>query len=83
VDLYTDGNTWTDDPVPGASLAGEGWLLPGLVDVHTHPGAGSAGEPFTESLLRKDLRKHVAAGVTLIRSGRGRLGGGGRGSRLA
>jgi hypothetical protein len=49
VDLYTDGNTWTDDPVPGASLAGEGWVLPGLVDVHTHPGAGSPGEPFTES----------------------------------
>jgi imidazolonepropionase-like amidohydrolase len=68
VDLYTDGNTWTDDPVPGASLAGEGWVLPGLVDAHTHPGAGSPGEPFTESLLRKDLRKHVAAGVTLIRS---------------
>ena len=58
-------NTWTDDPVPGASLAGEGWVLPGLVDAHTHPGAGSPGEPFTESLLRKDLRKHVAAGVMI------------------
>ena len=68
MDLYTDENIWTDDPVPGAELVASGWVLPGLVDAHTHPGAGSPGEPFTESLLRKDLRKHVAAGVTLIRS---------------
>jgi imidazolonepropionase-like amidohydrolase len=68
VDLYADGDRWTTDPVPGAELAAEGWVLPGLVDAHTHPGAGSPGEPFTEPLLRKDLTRHVDAGVTLIRA---------------
>lgn len=67
-DLYADGDRWTADPVAGAELAGEGWLLPGLVDVHTHPGADAPGKPLDESLLREDLREHVAAGVTLIRS---------------
>ena len=66
--MYADGDRWTTDPVPGAELVAEGWLLPGLTDMHTHPGAGSPGEPFTESLLRKDLDKHVDAGVTLIRA---------------
>lgn len=27
VDLFADGDRWTDDPVPGAELAAEGWLL--------------------------------------------------------
>jgi imidazolonepropionase-like amidohydrolase len=68
VDLYADGDRWTTDPVPGAELAAEGWLLPGLVDAHTHPGAESPGKPLDGELLRDDLRAHVAAGVTLIRS---------------
>jgi imidazolonepropionase-like amidohydrolase len=49
-------------------LVAEGWLLPGLVDAHTHPGAESPGEPLDETLLREDLRRHLAAGVTLIRA---------------
>lgn len=68
VDLYADGDRWTDDPVPGAELAAEGWVLPGLVDAHTHPGAHDPGKPLDEMLLRDDLRAHVAAGVTMIRS---------------
>jgi cytosine/adenosine deaminase-related metal-dependent hydrolase len=39
VDLYADGDRWTTDPVTSAELVAEGWLLPGLVDAHTHPGA--------------------------------------------
>jgi len=58
----------TDDPVPGAELAAEGWLVPGLVDAHTHPGAEEPGKPLDEALLRDDLRAHLAAGVTMIRS---------------
>ncbi|SDY06010.1 Imidazolonepropionase [Amycolatopsis xylanica] len=68
VDLYADGDRWTTDPVPNAELVAEGWLLPGLVDAHTHPGAAEPGDPLDEDLLRDDLRLHVDAGVTLIRS---------------
>jgi len=68
VDLYADGDRWTTDPVPGAEVVAEGWLVPGLVDAHTHPGAESVGEPLDESMLRKHLHQHVDAGVTAIRS---------------
>ncbi|SNT11956.1 Imidazolonepropionase [Asanoa hainanensis] len=68
VDLYADGDRWTTDPVPGADLVAEGWLLPGLVDAHTHPGADAPGGPLSEELLRDDLRRHADSGVTLIRS---------------
>ena len=68
VDLYADGDRWTTDPVPGAELVGEGWILPGLVDAHTHPGAHEPGNPLDEELLRSDLRLHLAAGVTLVRA---------------
>lgn len=68
VDLYADGDCWTDDPVPGAELVAEGWLLPGLVDAHTHPGAEEPGDPLDEQLLREDLTAHARAGVTLLRA---------------
>jgi imidazolonepropionase-like amidohydrolase len=68
VDLYADGDRWTSDPVARAELVAEGWLLPGLVDAHTHPGARAPGDPLDETVLRDDLRKHLVAGVTLIRA---------------
>ena len=68
VDLYADGDRWTTDPVPNAELVAEGWLVPGLVDAHTHPGAEKVGEPLDESMLRAHLHAHVDAGVTAIRS---------------
>jgi imidazolonepropionase-like amidohydrolase len=67
-DLYADGDRWTTDPVAHAELVAEGWLLPGLVDAHTHPGAEAPGQPLDEAVLRADLHEHVAAGVTMIRA---------------
>jgi imidazolonepropionase-like amidohydrolase len=54
--------------VRGTALP-DGWLLPGLVDAHTHPGAAVLGEPLDEAMLREDLHQQVAAGVTLIPAG--------------
>lgn len=68
VDLFADGDRWTTDPVPNAELVAEGWLLPGLVDAHTHPGAAAPGDPLDHDLLRAHLHQHVDAGVTAIRS---------------
>ncbi|MEV4624948.1 hypothetical protein AB0J90_01475 [Micromonospora sp. NPDC049523] len=46
IDLFADGDRWTTDPVPGAELVAEGWLLPGLVDgprpTGVAPGGGAA-----------------------------------------
>ncbi|MBB4907883.1 amidohydrolase family protein [Actinophytocola algeriensis] len=68
VDLFADGDRWTTDPVPGAEVVAQGWLLPGLVDAHTHPGAEQPGDPLDHDLLREHLHQHVDAGVTAIRS---------------
>jgi imidazolonepropionase-like amidohydrolase len=45
-----------------------GWLLPGLVDVHTHPGAEQPGDPFDDAVLHKHLTDHRDAGVLLVRT---------------
>jgi len=68
IDLYADGDRWTEDPVAGADLVAQGWVLAGLVDAHTHPGAHEPGRALDQEILRGDLRAHVAAGVTLVRS---------------
>ncbi|WP_367135706.1 amidohydrolase family protein [Saccharothrix sp. HUAS TT1] len=67
-DLYADGDRWTTDPVPDAELVAEGWLLPGLVDAHTHPGVEEVDDELDDEVLRRHLRQHVDAGVTLIRA---------------
>jgi imidazolonepropionase-like amidohydrolase len=67
--LWIDGRMIREDPVADAeTVADGGWLVPGLVDVHTHPGAVQPGDPFDESVLRTDLADHAAAGVLLIRA---------------
>lgn len=68
VDLVADGDRWTTDPVPNTELVAQGWLVPGLVDAHTHPGAAAPGDPLDHDLLREHLHQHVDAGVTAIRS---------------
>jgi imidazolonepropionase-like amidohydrolase len=67
--FWIEGAVLREAPVVGAdTVADGGWLLPGLADVHTHPGAERPGDPFDESVLRRHLGDHAAAGVLLIRA---------------
>lgn len=68
VELWTDHGRISRRPVAGArTIARSGFVLPGLVDVHTHPGAPEPGQPLDEAVLRADLLAHRAAGVTAVR----------------
>jgi imidazolonepropionase-like amidohydrolase len=68
VDLWTDRGKISRTPVAGArTIAVGGFVLPGLVDVHSHPGAPESGQPLDEEVLRADLLAHRDAGVTAVR----------------
>jgi imidazolonepropionase-like amidohydrolase len=68
VELWTDHGRISRSPVPGArTIAGAGFVLPGLVDMHSHPGAPEPGQPLDEAVLRSDLLAHRDAGVTAVR----------------
>ena len=62
------GERWEHDDGGRAELEVAGWVLPGLVDVHTHPGAHEVGDAFDEAVLRADLVAEVDAGVTALRA---------------
>jgi imidazolonepropionase-like amidohydrolase len=67
-DLYIAGDRITLERLTGAeTVVDGGWLVPGLVDVHTHPGAAEPGDPLDEGLLRQHGIQHRDAGVTLLR----------------
>ncbi len=62
------GQPYSFAPVAVAkALTAGGFVLPGLVDAHTHPGAPVPGEPLDEQVLRADLAAHRDAGVTAVR----------------
>lgn len=68
VELWTDGAGISFRPVAGAhTVVTDGFVLPGLVDAHTHPGAPEPGQPLDEAVLRDDLVLHRDAGVTALR----------------
>ncbi|MGW5253606.1 amidohydrolase family protein [Streptomyces sp. NPDC004012] len=67
--FWIDGDRLRTEPVPGADLVVDGgWLLPGLVDVHTHPGTEDLDDPFSDETLRRHLTDHRDAGVLLVRT---------------
>jgi imidazolonepropionase-like amidohydrolase len=69
VDLYMDGDAITLEPLPDAeTVADGGWLLPGLVDVHSHPGSRHPAGPLNDDILRTDGAADVDAGITLVRT---------------
>ncbi|MCX4744097.1 amidohydrolase family protein [Kitasatospora sp. NBC_01287] len=73
--FWIDGDRLRTDPVPGAeTVVDGGWLLPGLVDVHTHPGTERRDptergtDLFSDEVLRRHLTDHRDAGVLLVRT---------------
>ncbi len=72
-DLWLLGDRLTfDRPAgPADTVADGGFLLPGLVDVHTHPGSGAgadAGDPrFDPETFGEQIAAHRDAGATLLR----------------
>lgn len=44
------------------------WLLPGLIDVHSHAGMETPGDPYDHEVFRRHMLAHRAAGVLTVRS---------------
>jgi imidazolonepropionase-like amidohydrolase len=67
--FWIEGDRLSTRPVNGADLVIDGgWLVPGLVDVHTHPGTEKPGDVFDDAVYRRHLIEHRDAGVLLIRT---------------
>jgi imidazolonepropionase-like amidohydrolase len=70
--FWIDGDKLRAEPGPGARdaelVVNGGWLLPGLVDVHTHPGTEEHDVPLSDDVLRRHLADHRDAGVLLVRT---------------
>jgi imidazolonepropionase-like amidohydrolase len=67
--LIVDGGRIVDGPARTAeTVVDGGWLLAGLVDVHTHPGAERPGDRFDPELFGAHARAHRDAGVLAVRA---------------
>jgi len=67
-DLWFTADRISFTPLPDAqTLHQGGYVLPGLVDTHTHPGTVEIGEPLDEDQLRADAAAHISSGTALIR----------------
>lgn len=67
--LWIDGDRLRTEPAGDAeTVVDGGWLIPGLVDVHTHPGTTEPGAEFDEQLLVSQLTEHRDRGVLLVRT---------------
>jgi imidazolonepropionase-like amidohydrolase len=61
-----DGRLTFDRPSGGAGTTLDGWVLPGLVDVHCHIGLGADG-PVDHATAEAQARADRDAGVLLVR----------------
>ncbi|WP_231114458.1 amidohydrolase family protein [Lentzea aerocolonigenes] len=52
----------------GSSTSDGLWLLPGLVDVHSHPGIEAPDDAYSHEVFRQHMLAHRAAGVLTVRS---------------
>jgi len=66
-DLYVLDGRLTFEAVPGAeTVAGAGWIVPGLVDAHCHIGLGRGGGVEVE-VMREQAHADAQAGALLVR----------------
>ncbi|MGW0822237.1 hypothetical protein [Streptomyces sp. NPDC002845] len=68
-DLWVLGDRLTHDrpSAPADTVADGGFLLPGLVDVHTHPGAREGEPVFDPGVFAEQIAAHRDAGTTALR----------------
>ena len=68
-DLWLVGDRVTVEPVAGAeTIAGEGWIVPGLVDAHCHLGIAYGAKPIRSLDEARELAAQDRdAGVLAIR----------------
>jgi imidazolonepropionase-like amidohydrolase len=65
-DVWVRDGRITFESVPGAETVGQGWILPGLVDLHCHVGLDKRGAVPADEAERQALADRDA-GVLLIR----------------
>ena len=67
--LVIDGDqVYVDEHSSAELICDGGWILPGLVDAHSHPGSVQPNTEYSEDNLRRDLTIHRDAGVLLVRA---------------
>ncbi|MEZ4501111.1 MAG: amidohydrolase family protein [Dehalococcoidia bacterium] len=67
-DVYVDGGRITFEAVAGAEmLQSGGFAIPGLVDAHAHLALASPGGRDLEGRMHASARRHLDAGVLLVR----------------
>jgi imidazolonepropionase-like amidohydrolase len=67
-DVWVSGDRLSVEPLPGAeTLHVGGYLIPGFVDAHCHPGTVDIGAPLDDDQLIADGAVHVRAGTALVR----------------
>lgn len=67
--LVIDGDqVHVDDSSTAELVSDGGWILPGLVDAHTHPGSLEPNSEYSDANLRQHLVDHRDAGVLLVRA---------------
>jgi len=67
VELWIEDGVISTEPIPGAeTLSREGWIIPGLVDAHSHVGLGPKGPvELAEALTQAETERD--AGALLLR----------------
>jgi imidazolonepropionase-like amidohydrolase len=66
VDLWIHGGRISYEPVADATTVGEGWIVPGLVDLHCHIGLDAHG-PTPDEVTERQAIVERDAGVLLFR----------------